>query len=200
VPGPFVVFTVADTGVGIPSDKIEAIFEPFYTTKPVGHGTGLGLATVRDLVRSHGGFVSVTSEPGRGARFCVHWPAAQPDGARAIAAPEGHGECVLIADGDRSAAELARVALETYGYRAAVAHDAAEAAALFATHRDVIRVAVIDRAGPLEPAAVRASAPGARLVGLGSGDDCDVALEKPYTATDLLRAVAAALHSEGRAP
>jgi PAS domain S-box-containing protein len=68
------VIRVADTGVGIPADKFEAIFEPFYTTKPPGHGTGLGLATVRNLVRANGGFVCIESEPGRGAEFKIFWP------------------------------------------------------------------------------------------------------------------------------
>jgi PAS domain S-box-containing protein len=68
------VIRVADTGVGIAAEKFEAIFEPFYTTKPPGRGTGLGLATVRNLVRSNGGFVCIESEPGRGAEFRVFWP------------------------------------------------------------------------------------------------------------------------------
>jgi signal transduction histidine kinase len=73
------VIRVADTGIGIAADKFEAIFEPLYTTKPPGRGTGLGLATVRNLVRSNGGFVSIDSEPGRGAEFKVFWPLLRPE-------------------------------------------------------------------------------------------------------------------------
>jgi PAS domain S-box-containing protein len=78
------VIRVADTGVGIPNDKFEAIFEPFYTTKPPGHGTGLGLATVRNLVRANGGFVCIDSEPGRGAEFRVYWPLLAPSSQRKV--------------------------------------------------------------------------------------------------------------------
>src|SRR5439155_825383 len=71
----------AAPGRGIAPDQLERVFDPFYTTKPLGRGTGLGLATVRDIVRGNGGCVTVTSAPGRGSRFEVRWPA--------LAAPEG---------------------------------------------------------------------------------------------------------------
>ena len=78
-PGRYVHICVADTGVGIAPGKLSQIFDPFYTTKPVGSGTGLGLSTVRGLARQSGGAVAVTSELGRGTRFHVYLPAFDVD-------------------------------------------------------------------------------------------------------------------------
>lgn len=189
-----VVFHIADTGMGIPPDKLEAIFEPFYTTKPPGQGTGLGLATVRDLVRGQGGSVKVESTLGRGTTFAIHWPIRYGEDARPGELPTGQGEMILLADSDRSSTELARVALETYGYRPAAARDSLEAAQLLNRHGAVIRAVVLDRSLPLEPATVRAAAPAARLIGIGPGPGVDAVLEKPFTADDLLRTVDRLLH------
>jgi PAS domain S-box-containing protein len=77
-PGRYVQCRVADTGVGIPSDLLEQIFEPFYTTRSVGQGTGLGMAIVDNVVRAHGGTILVESEPGRGTVFTTMLPAMDP--------------------------------------------------------------------------------------------------------------------------
>ncbi len=74
-PGPYVFLQVEDTGTGIPAEIIEKIFDPFFTTKEIGKGTGLGLSTSLAIVRSHGGFIRVTSEIGKGATFTVYLPA-----------------------------------------------------------------------------------------------------------------------------
>jgi two-component system cell cycle sensor histidine kinase/response regulator CckA len=77
--GPYVLLSVRDTGHGIPRANPERIFDPFFTTKPIGAGTGLGLSTTLGIVRSHGGFITVYSEPGHGSAFHVYLPAT-PDG------------------------------------------------------------------------------------------------------------------------
>jgi signal transduction histidine kinase len=69
---------VEDQGCGMPPEVISRIFEPFYTTKPVGEGTGLGLSISYQIVHSHGGGISVESQPGSGTRFRVELPAAAP--------------------------------------------------------------------------------------------------------------------------
>src|SRR5262252_10460093 len=107
IPGKYVSIGVIDTGLGIPEQNLSKIFDPFFTTKEQGHGTGLGLSTVAGIVRSHGGFISVYSEMGRGARFRVYLPAIES--AQAAPAepsqrdlPVGNGELVLVID-DESA-------------------------------------------------------------------------------------------------
>jgi signal transduction histidine kinase len=75
-PGPYVVLTVADTGSGIAPDILDRIFEPFFSTKPAGAGSGLGLATTREMVKAHGGFICVHSQVARGTEFQIYLPAS----------------------------------------------------------------------------------------------------------------------------
>jgi signal transduction histidine kinase len=75
--GEFVRVEVRDEGSGIAHDLLPRVFEPFFTTKPVGEGTGLGLSVAYGIVRDHGGWMSVRSEPGAGTVFSVHLPAAE---------------------------------------------------------------------------------------------------------------------------
>jgi signal transduction histidine kinase len=79
-PGPHLLMAVSDSGTGIPAEILERIFDPFFTTKEVGKGTGLGLSTVAGIVKSHGGFLKVESEVGRGTEFQLFLP-AMPDAA-----------------------------------------------------------------------------------------------------------------------
>ena len=74
-PGVFVALSVADTGVGIEKKNLRRIFEPFFTTKDTGKGTGMGLAMVYGIVKSHKGFIDVTSDVGKGATFTAYIPA-----------------------------------------------------------------------------------------------------------------------------
>jgi len=99
---PYVVITVSDTGIGIPSSIIDRIFEPFFTTKQPGEGTGLGLSTVLSIIKSHGGFANVYSEVAKGTQFKVYLLVTQ---ATAIDQPkegqellQGQGELILVDD------------------------------------------------------------------------------------------------------
>lgn len=137
--GPYVVITVSDTGTGIPPKIMDRIFEPFFTTKEPGRGTGLGLSTAFGIVRSHGGFINVYSEVGRGTRFRVYLPAIETaevkkEEERRGELPRGNGEMILVVD------------------------DEAEAIALYTQNREQIGVVLMDMVMPIMDglAAIRA--------------------------------------------
>ena len=162
-PGPYVVITISDTGVGIPPALLDKVFEPFFTTKEIGKGTGLGLSTVLGIVRSHGGFLNVYSEVGKGTRFKVHLPAAdpaqtQPPKDDAIELPKGNGELILVADDEFAIRQIIRVTLEANQYKVLTASDGTEAVALFAQRGSEIKAVLVDIMMPYMdgPATVRA--------------------------------------------
>ena len=138
-PGPFVRLTVSDTGSGIPPEILDRIFEPFFSTKEQGKGTGLGLATVAAVVKSHGGFLGVQTAVGQGTSFHIHLPAdpaARDVMAAEQAAPpaEGQGETILVVDDEESIRNILRDLLERHHYQVLTAADGAEATSVFARH------------------------------------------------------------------
>lgn len=203
--GAYVVVTVTDTGVGIPLEILDRIFEPFFTTKQVGQGTGLGLATVTGILKSHKGFITVSSKVGRGTEFKVFLPAQE----EAIAAfegelelPAGQGEWLLVVDDEAPIREIAKNTLKTYNYRVLTASDGVEAIALYAQHREDIHLVLVDMMMPLMDGrstirALQKINPHVKVIassGLASTlqtpeaarsgiKDC---LTKPYTAQELL--------------
>jgi nitrogen-specific signal transduction histidine kinase/ActR/RegA family two-component response regulator len=152
-PGPYVRLRVSDTGTGIPPEIIHKIFEPFFTTKELGKGTGLGLSTVLGIVKSHGGFLEVHSQGGRGTTFEVYLPATpeeriEADQPTVTLALDGHGECILVVDDEPMIREVTQKTLEKHGYRVLLAEDGVEALALYAQHRDEINAVMTDIAMP----------------------------------------------------
>ena len=124
-PGSYVRLRVRDTGVGMPEDVIERIFEPFYTTKGVGEGTGMGLAVVHGIVGSHGGVMTVDSTPGAGSAFSLYLPRVDFDAAPAAeptesVMPRGSG-CILLVDDEEILVRLGEELLQYLGYEV-VAH------------------------------------------------------------------------------
>jgi two-component system sensor histidine kinase EvgS len=121
VPGRYVTLTVSDTGHGIDKETIEHLFEPFFTTKGIGEGTGLGLATVYGIAKQNNGFVTVSSEPGKGASFTLHLPLhegeapAEADPPKTPQLRKG-SETVLLVEDEPINLFIGRKMLEGLGY------------------------------------------------------------------------------------
>lgn len=212
-PGPYVVVHVEDSGTGMTPEVIDRIFEPFYTTKETGRGTGLGLPTAHSIVQRHGGFIHVYSEHNRGSTFKVYLPAqttAQVVEGAAIAQtalPRGHGEVILVVDDEQHIRLIAERALTRFGYQVRLASNGAEAVAMYVSHQHEIAVVLTDMAmpvmdGPALIVALKSINPAVMVIG-SSGLDANglvakaVAagvqsfVPKPYTAEALLKVLAA---------
>ncbi|HVU23347.1 MAG TPA: response regulator [Opitutus sp.] len=147
--GPYVLISVKDTGTGIAPENIGRIFDPFFTTKPVGKGTGLGLSTVMGIVQSHGGFVSVDSDPGAGTTFKVFLPAVPdtlPESGieKAPGIPTGHGEMVLVVDDEAAILSVTSRMLERHNYGVLTAADGRKAIEMFVAHREQVKLVLTD--------------------------------------------------------
>ena len=151
VSGAFIVLQVSDTGTGMPPEVMAKIFEPFFTTKEAGKGTGLGLSTVMSIVKSHGGLVEVTSQPGTGTTFQVYFPVARetPAARKSLAKPEqGRGEQILVVDDEIAIIEITCTTLNAYNYRALTASDGLEALEVFSRLHAEIDLVVTDMMMP----------------------------------------------------
>ncbi len=148
-PGRYVLLTVSDTGSGMSDEVKRRIFEPFYTTKEVGKGTGLGLATVFGIVKQSGGHVWVYSEVGQGTSFKVYFPSVAEvlptSTVETRPAPVAAGdETILIVEDEKAVRMLTRLALQANGYNLLEAGDGAEAIRLCELHRGPIHLLVSD--------------------------------------------------------
>ena len=207
--GPHIVTTVSDTGTGIPAKIMDRIFEPFFTTKHE-KGTGLGLSTSLGIVRSHGGFINVYSEIGRGSVFKVYLPAiTAPETLKAqehqYKQPAGHGELILVVDDEDQIREITKKILETHGYKVITANDGKEAIALYSQHKEKIKLVLMDMMMPVMdgPASIRElckANPEVKVVAvsgltekdkLAKVDDAHVQafISKPYAAEKLLKTI-----------
>ena len=151
IPGQFVAVSIADTGSGIASDSLDAIFEPFYTTKEVGKGTGLGLSQVFGFAKQSGGEIIVTSRAGQGATFTLYLPrvAAETEVARPLpAAPDaledGHDTRVLVVEDNAEVGTSCITALVELGYRPTLSTRAEDALALLQDRADEFDVVFSD--------------------------------------------------------
>jgi signal transduction histidine kinase/ActR/RegA family two-component response regulator len=209
--GRYVLLQVSDTGEGIRPEIRERIFEPFFTTKEVGKGSGLGLATVHSIVKSHGGFVTLDSDVGSGTTFKVYLPADLTHESAEAVPPlqagvvRGRDELVLVVDDESSIRDLTRHTLEAFGYRVITARDGAEAVARYAEQGQQIAVVVIDRMMPVMDGVaaikvLRSINPSVKIIassGLGGTgkpapidrDGACAFLAKPYTAQTLVRLI-----------
>ena len=207
-PGAYVEIKVADTGTGIPQELVDKIFDPFFTTKDLGKGTGLGLSTVLAIVKSHGGFLGVQSEPGLGTTFTVCFPAKTSPGGLTAAAeeqmhPRGRGELILIVDDEAAVRAITQQTLEAFGYRVLLAGDGAEALSIYAEHQEDVAAVLTDMMmpimdGPATIQVLKRMNPAVKIIaasGLNADGSAAKAagmgvkhfLPKPYTAQTILR-------------
>lgn len=146
-PGDYIAISVTDTGTGIPPELIDRIFEPFFTTKDIGKGTGLGLSTSSGIIKSHGGFMNVDSEVGKGTCFKIYLPSTDRCEIQPQPMPileSGSNELILIVDDETSIRSITSNTLETYNYRILTAGDGIEAIATYAERKNDIDVILLD--------------------------------------------------------
>ncbi|HEY4819082.1 MAG TPA: PAS domain S-box protein [Candidatus Acidoferrum sp.] len=148
-PGRYVMLAVSDTGMGMSPETVAHIFEPFYTTKESGRGTGLGLSTVYGIVKQSGGYVWVYSEVGRGSSFKVYLPRVEqaPEALPAVKPASGEqkgSETILLVEDQPQVRELARMVLSEKGYSVLVTSSPEDAESACATHGANIHLLLTD--------------------------------------------------------
>ncbi len=215
--GDWVVWAVSDTGAGMSPEVIRHIYEPFFTTKPPGQGTGLGLAQVYGIVKQHGGHIDVKSRVGEGTAFTIYLPriveAEAPVRQLDVDIPKGQGETILVVEDQAEVLRLVGAILERLNYRALTASNGQEALAVYDAHGNEIALVLTDvvmpNVGGLELIrAVRKKDPEARIVAMTGypPDELKRAfpsmdifgwLEKPLSLDRVAQVVSEALKEKG---
>lgn len=216
--GKYVLLEVADTGEGMSAAVRERIFEPFFTTKELGKGSGIGLATVHTVVKSHSGFIVVDSVIGRGTSFKVFLPADVGNQASPTLnpfpaeMPRGNGELVLVIEDEISIRKITQQTLESFGYRVITAGDGAQGVAFYAAQPAAIALVLTDMMMPVldGETTIRVLArinPLVRVIAVSGLEVPETLakaakagardfLPKPYTAATLLRKIRLVLDRE----
>ena len=219
-PGAYVFIQVSDTGTGMTRKVIERIFDPFFSTKPTGQGTGLGLSTTLGIVKSHGGIINVWSEPGKGSAFKIFLPAqnfgepAEPETGGGKTLPRGHNELILLVDDEEAICATAKKILERHGYRVITAANGAEAVSVYTARHSEINVVITDMHmpvmdGPTAITALQSVNPNVKIIsssGLNAYEDILDAsgfgvrhfVPKPYSAEKMLCTVQEVLENGNR--
>ncbi len=151
VPGPYVLFSIRDTGIGMDKKILNRIFDPFFTTKELGRGTGLGLASVYGIVKGHGGYIEVESEVGNGSTFKVYLPASNKKVERSgkiVESIEKGSGTILFVDDEDVILEVGREFLKVLGYEVLVAQSGKEAIEIFNKNRNRIDLVLLDMIMP----------------------------------------------------
>ena len=212
------MLSVRDTGIGMTPEVLKRVFEPFYTTKEIGQGTGLGLSVVIGVIENHGGFIHVQSAPGAGSEFKIHLPAVPfvevpvAPLENAPATSRGGGEVILLVDDETAILKVAGKILERNGYQPLVAQNGTEALNLLSQNPHTIRLVVTDYSMPgmngcALAQAIQQSHPGIPVIiasGLGNTLDeekCHQAgireiLKKPFDTATLLNTLHKVLHPD----
>lgn len=215
-PGPYVLLSVADTGSGMSETTLSRLFEPFYTTKEMGRGTGLGLSMVYGIVRQSSGYILVDSAPGKGSRFDVYLPRLKDDAGPEAAAPavslderSQRSETILVVEDDDALRDLITSMLEPCGYHVLGAATAREAITMSQNHPGPIALLLTDMMlrgsadGQELSEAIKGQRPEIRVLFMTGYSELFVAnppsvnsaavLQKPFSSEELRRRVLQAL-------
>ncbi|MGL5076650.1 MAG: hybrid sensor histidine kinase/response regulator, partial [Waterburya sp.] len=204
--GNYLLVNVSDTGMGIPPEIIDRIFEPFFSTKKPGQGTGLGLSTVIGIIKKHGGTINLESDRQNGTKFQIYLPASATitvnEAIIGETIPSGQQELILVVDDEAMIREVTKATLEIYNYQVITASDGIEAIAIYAQQPQAIAVVLMDLVMPemdglTAMRALKKINPHVQLIatsGLGTKENMTTAesigiqsfLVKPYTAEKLL--------------
>ena len=146
--GPHVVLAVRDSGVGMDEETLQHVFEPFFTRKPVGQGTGLGLSMVYGIVQQHEGFIHVSSQPNKGTEFTIYFPTSagepEPIQQRESSTMATGSGTVMVVEDEKSVRRLIVEVLPRLGYKVFAAADGEEALRVFDRWKDRIDLVVLD--------------------------------------------------------
>ena len=156
--GEYALLTITDNGAGMDNETLEKIYEPFFTTKSVGKGSGLGLSVVYGCVKQHKGFLTCYSEPGKGTQFNIYFPLNLKPEEPEIEEPQpakitdkgqlrGH-ETLLLVEDDTAVLEIIKSLLEEFGYTVLVARDGKKAVSLFGENSLNIKLVILDAIMP----------------------------------------------------
>jgi two-component system cell cycle sensor histidine kinase/response regulator CckA len=195
-PGRYIQVTVVDDGEGMEKEVQEKVFEPFFTTRPVGRGSGLGLTNVLGIVKSFNGFIQCQSEPGKGTKFEVFLPALfENESVHTAYDPadhQGNGETILIVDDEEAVRDTTQKLLLQNGYKTLKAVDGVDAISVYGRNQGQIKIVVTDLKMPNMDGIslvriLRNMNPDLPvLVVSGHPDEHDIELLEPYTSIHLL--------------
>jgi CheY-like chemotaxis protein len=148
-PGEYVLLSISDTGHGIDKEILEHVFEPFYSTKEVGKGTGLGLAMVYGIVKNHDGYILCYSEMSKGTTFKIYLPALYQDGQKRMTSAiedqlKGGNETILLVDDEEYIRELGVELFSDVGYKVLTATDGESALELYQKEQEGIDLVILD--------------------------------------------------------
>jgi len=155
IPGIYACLTVADTGKGMDKNLTDKIFDPYFTTKPIGKGTGMGLSVVHGIVTAMGGAINVYSEPGKGSQFHVYLPVekilSEEQATTSKKQIKGGTEQILLVDDEEAILSMEKRMLERLGYQVTSRSSSLEALEAFRTHPDKFDLVITDMAMPNMP-------------------------------------------------